>query len=400
MTERLKEFLNEMKSVFLAEKKNVFSDQGALVFFFIAILSYSIIYPVPLWHQLVREVPLAVVDLDNTSLSRQLVRFIDATENVRIGKRFHSMDEARRSFESGETHGIVYIPREFERKVLRSEKSHLSLFTSADYFMIYKQVVTGVSQAAGTLSAGIEVRKLSSAGIPQSSIMAVRYPVPLESVPLYNRSGAYGRYLIPMVMVMVLQQTMLIGIGLLGGTARERRNIHYLVSKNDSSYGTASVIAGRTALYGLIYMAHVIFYFEVLFRLFGYPRCASIFLVMLFFLPFILSVSFLGMTLSTVFRSRESSLMFLLCTAIPFSMLSGFSWPPESIPHWLRALSMLVPSTAGVDGLMRLELMGAPFSAVLARWGTLWLLTVLYFFCAVLSFRRIRRLHDRNILFS
>jgi ABC-2 type transport system permease protein len=86
MTERLKEFLNEMKSVFLAEKKNVFSDQGALVFFFIAILSYSIIYPVPLWHQLVREVPLAVVDLDNTSLSRQLVRFIDATENVRIGR--------------------------------------------------------------------------------------------------------------------------------------------------------------------------------------------------------------------------------------------------------------------------------------------------------------------------
>ncbi len=233
-----------------------------------------------------------MVDLDNTALSRQLLRFIDATENVRIGKRFQSMDEARRSFESGETHGIVYIPREFERKVLRNEKSYLSLFTSADYFMIYKQVVTGVSQAAGTLSAGIEIRKLSSAGIPQSSLMAVRDPVPLESVAIYNRTGAYGRYLMPMVMILVLQQTMFIGIGLLGGTARERKNIHYLVSRSESKYGVASMILGRAALYALIYMAHVIFYFAVLFRVFSYPRCASIFLVLLFFFPFILSVSF------------------------------------------------------------------------------------------------------------
>jgi ABC-2 type transport system permease protein len=106
------------------------------------------------------------------------------------------------------------------------------------------------------------------------------------------------------------------------------------------------------------------------------------------------------MTLSTVFRSRESSIMFLLCTAIPLAMLSGFSWPPESIPHWLRALSMLVPSTSAVGRFHEAGAHGCALQRYLLRWGTLWLLAVLYFFCAVFSFRRIRRLHERNVLFS
>lgn len=400
MIGKFSEFFAGVRSSLVSEMKRVFSDYGVLIFFFGVQLSYPIIYPIPFYHQQVRELPVAVVDLDNTMLSRQFVRYVDATESVAVAKRFLTLDAARISFESGETTGIVHIPRGFERNVLRTEKAYISVFTDASYFMIYRQVYQGVMQAAGTISAGIEIKKLTSKGTPLSLALSTMDPVPLESVPLYNRTGAYGSYLVPAVLVIILQQTLLIGIGMLGGTARERNSMHYLLSCSGRECSIIPMILGKTLFYTLLYVFHIVYFFGILFKVYSYPQNASIVSILVFFLPFILSVTFLAIALSTVFRSRESSVLFLLATSIPFVLLSGFSWPAESIPGWLRAFSFLVPTTSAIEGFLRLDLMGAPFSAVLPRWGTLWLLSGLYFVCAVLSYKRIRRIHSKEGMFS
>jgi ABC-2 type transport system permease protein len=388
-----------IRSSFVSEMKRVFSDYGVLIFFFGVQLSYPIIYPIPFYHQQVRELPIAVVDLDNSLLSRQFIRYVDATENVAVAKRFLTLNAARISFESGETTGIVHIPQNFERNILKNEKAYVSVFTDASYFMIYRQVYQGVAQAAGTVSAGIEIKKLLSKGVPEKLAFSTRDPVPLESVPLYNRTGSYGSYLVPAVLIIILQQTLLIGIGMLGGTARERNSMHYLLSGSGRSCRLVPLILGKALFYTALYFIHIVYFFGILFKVYSYPQNASIVMILLFLLPFILSVTFLAIALSTIFRSRESSVLFLLCTSIPFVLLSGFSWPAESIPVWLRALSFLIPTTSAIEGFLRLDLMGAPFSAVLARWGTLWILCGLYFTCAVLCYKRVRRIHSKNGMF-
>jgi ABC-2 type transport system permease protein len=392
--------ISGIRTSFAAEMKRVFSDYGVLIFFFGVQLSYPVIYPIPFYHQQVRDLPVAVVDLDNSMLSRQLIRYIDANENVAVAKRFLTLDAARASFDSGETTGIVHIPHDFERHIMRSEKAYVSLFTDAGYFMIYRQVYQGVLHAAGTVSAGIEVKKLLSKGVPSNLAFSMRDPVPLESVPLYNRTGAYGSYLVPAVLIIILQQTLLIGIGMLGGTARERNSMHYLLSCSGGNCDLVPMILGKTFFYLSLYFVHITYFFGILFKVYSYPQNASILSIYLFMLPFILSVTFLAIALSTVFRSRESSVLFILCTSIPFVLLSGFSWPIESIPSWLRALSLLVPTTSAIEGFLRLDLMGAPFSAILPRWGTLWLLCGIYFVCAVLAYGRVRRIHSKEGMFG
>ena len=78
----------------------------------------------------------------------------------------------------------------------------------------------------------------------------------------------------------------------------------------------------------------------------------------------------------------------LLFSSMPALFLSGFSWPKSSIPSWLNQLAMLLPSTAGIDGFIRINQMGASLKDIGFDWGVLLGLTVVYFFLAVVSVQR------------
>jgi ABC-2 type transport system permease protein len=393
-------FCIAVKKIWITEYKRLFSDKGVLVFFVGVQIFYPIVYPIPLYYQHVREVPVAVVDNDNSVMSRQLLRMIDATENIRIAERKLTIEDMRNDFYKGSINGMIVIPKDFEKSLLKGERTAVAVYTDARYFMIYRQVYSGVVQSTAVLSGGIEVKKMMAKGIPAAQAVAFRDPVPIESVPLYNANGGYGSYLVPAVLIMILQQTLLIGIGMLGGTSRERKALHYLITDVHKAKSILPIIAGKALCYLSFYIIHVIYFFGVLFKVYGYPQQASIISILIYLLPFLLAVIFLALTLSTFFRSRESSVMFLLCSSIPFVLFSGFSWPIESMPSYLKVIAYCIPTTKGIEGFMRLNMMGAPFSAVLKSWMFLWGLAAIYGACAALSFRRMLRIRKKEAIFE
>jgi ABC-2 type transport system permease protein len=105
--------------------------------------------------------------------------------------------------------------------------------------------------------------------------------------------------------------------------------------------------------------------------------------------PFLLAITFFAQTLGGVCRQRETSIQGLLITSIPFLFLAGFAWPLDLMPLPLRWLAHLVPSTAGIQGFVRLNQMGASLSEVAHWWWTLWALCLLYAWPAWRSWRRI-----------
>lgn len=384
-------FFKVFKESCIDEVKRIFSDSGALVFFFVVQLVYPIIYPVPFYHQLVRELPVGIVDFDNSNFSRQLIRMIDASEAIHVTERSQSLNDAKQKFYHNDIRGFVIIPKDFSKSVYKSERTAIAVYTDASYFLIHRQVLTGITQAVQTLSAGIELKSLWAKGISAPLAKSIRDPIPVESVPLYNYNGAYGSYLVPVVLIVILQQTLLIGIGMLGGTARERKQIHFLVTETKRRRSIMPVILGKAVPFFALYIVHVFYFFEILFRVYGYPQNTSFVAILVYFMPFLLSVIFLSFILSTFFRSRESSILFLLATSIPIALLSGFSWPTSSMPHWIQNISLLIPTTSGISGFIKLNMMGAGFRDVLSNWAILWFLTILYFFCAVFAFNRVLR---------
>ena len=88
--------------------------------------------------------------------------------------------------------------------------------------------------------------------------------------------------------------------------------------------------------------------------------------------PFILATSFLGQTLGLVFRHRETAVLLVLASSLPQFFLVGVSWPAEALPGFLRQARELLPSVSAIDGMVRINQMGASLFEVRDRWGALW----------------------------
>ncbi len=364
---------------FRDEVRGALRDPGALLVLVGAIVLYAFFYPIPYRREVLREVPVAVVDLDRTPLSRTLVRLADAHELVRVSARPSSFAEAEALVRSGRAGGVLGIPEGLERDVKRGAPATVGVLADATYFLVYRQVLTGLAEATATLSAGIEVRRLEAQGLPEERARAFRDPVPLVSRPLFNPAEGYATYVVPAVLVLILQQTLLIGIGLRGVPDLSRLGDGPLLAR------AAASVSGRTAAYVALYALHALFYFGVVSHLFGFPVRGRALAAAGLVLPFLLATSFLGLALSVLFTRREAAIQTLLFTSLPAVFLAGFSWPPEALPGWLRLAARAIPSTSAIPALLRVNQAGASLGHVRYDLAVLWGLAAAFFALAVLA---------------
>lgn len=386
-------------SELVAEWRRIFLDPGAALILVGALVLYAVFYPIPYRANVLERVPVVVVDQDQSDLSRRLVRMVDEHQLTHVVGQAASLAEAERAVQEGRAGGVLAIPAEFERRVRRGEQAQVGAFADASYFLVYRQALTGMLEATGTLSAGIEVRRLMAEGLPGDRAMKARDPLPLVNRPLFNSAEGYAAYIVPAVLVLILQQTLLVGTGLVGGTRRERyvgRPSRVAGAGTWSGTGLSTLTARAFAYYAL-YLVHGLFYFGVVYRLYGFPDRADAWTLFRFGTPFLLSVIFLGLALGAVFRSREMALQVLLFTSLPALFLSGFAWPTEALPAWLATFAKAIPSTTAIPGFLRLTQMGASLSDVGAEWLTLWGLCGAYFVAAWLVTRREGRPGARSL---
>lgn len=368
---------------YTAQLRQVFTDTGALLLMVIAIVIYSMFYPLPYLREVVKDAPVGVVDLDTTSTSRQLIRWADAHEAIRVTQRTAQTSEVETALAAGEIDGYLIIPSGFRADILGGRKTVIVYGGDAGRFLTLKQVLTGFAEAAGTLSASIEVRQLLASGQGREQAMVTQAPVQIRSHSLFNTREGYGSYLIPAVFVLILQQTLLLGVGLLAGTACED-----VARPKHRPTPSVARFAGSCAALMSLYTAHSAFFFGFCFWLFDMPRYGDPLAIAVFLLPFLAACTFFAYALAATCRSRESSLQGLLVTSIPFLFLAGFAWPMELMPEPLQWFAHLVPSTAGIQGFLRLNQMGASLHDVSHWWWTLWILCGLYAWPAWHSWRR------------
>ena len=385
--------IRDLSSNIMAELRSIFRDPGVLIIMGAAIVFYSFVYPLPYAREVLNQVPLTVIDQDNSALSRQLVRMVDASEMLRVEGRSQNLDRAQKEIGSGRYSAALVIPQGFEKNVLKGRRAYVSAYVDATYFLIYRQAMTGLVKTVRTVSAGIQVRRFQARGWSADKAMIDRSPLNLVSRSLFNPTMGYATYIVPGVLILILQQTMLIGIGMISGTRREQ----ILAGKSviHPRGGPMVRIMSRTMACLSLYLVHVLFIYGVVYRIWDFPMRTSIAMISLFLLPFLLSVILLGQVLAEFFKTRETSIVMIVWSSMIAVLVSGFSWPVESMPHWIRALSMLLPSTWGISGGVRLTQMGASFRQVREEWIWMWGLSLLYLVFAWICVRFVKRNTNR-----
>jgi ABC-2 type transport system permease protein len=375
-------------AVFRGEFHRIFALRPAFAVLVASVLIYAAFYPQPYLNESLRKVPIAIVDRDGTASSRELARRVDATPDVAVARVLPDLASAEREVYARSIFGILLIPEDFERTLLHGRPSPVALYADASYFLMYQRISGGVSSVARTFGAELEAARLIGAGVDPALASAVADPMPLTAVPLFNPQAGYATYVLPAAFILILQQTLLIGTGLLGTLPGVDVGAKV---PGAVPAGALATVLGKLLAYLALEALVLPFYLIALPYLYSIPRLGAVGAIIVFAIPFVLAVSGLGLVVASIFRSPLTVQLASAAIGLPFFFLAGFAWPSEAIPQAVRLFSVLVPSTFAIDGLVRIAQLGAPLSDVRSQFLALWGLAAFYGGVAVmLEFRKRR----------
>lgn len=369
------------------ELKNIFKDEGVLVFFFLVPFAYPLLYSFIYNNEAVHEAKMVVVDRSDSYLSREFTRRVNATPDVEVVAVRRDMEEAKRMLDRKEAYGILYFPPEFSKELHAGRQVTLPLYCDMSALLFYKAFLLSATEVS--LDMGQEIRRQHLSGMSAKQEEITVDPVPYESVTLFNTQNGFASFLVPAILILVIQQTLVLGIGMLAGTARERRRLLSPDSAGRRSGGTLRVVLGKSMAYILIYVVVCIWVLAVVPKLFSLPQVGAPATLLLFILPYLLASVLFAMTLSGFMTTRESPMLLFVFTSVILLFLSGVSWPKEAIPPFWRAAGYLFPSTPGIQGFIRINTCGATLNEVLHEYRALWIQAGVYFLlaCAVYRFQ-------------
>ena len=358
-------------AVVLCELKAIITNKVVVLVVFIGTCVYGLLYPTPYITDVVTGQKLVIVDEDKSALSKQLIFLVGATPQIELLEEVDSLDSARKEIADSQAGGILFIPKGFEANAKMGIGSVVSYMGNASYFLIYGAIVEGVHNAIDELSD--QLRKSLQPDILQTNIISY------QPIALYNENLGYVNYALAAVLVFILHQTLIGGIGIL--CAYQNRISH----KNQKDYFNKipiiTLLLARILVFSGIYCVWFLVYFGVLFASFGVHIHAHIVDFWCFALMFIFSSAAAGIMLGVCCDDESLPTQIVFVSSMPLVFIMGFIWPSDLLPEFLRQLSFLIPAYHGVRGFISLNQMGADFSSIMPHFLAL-LAIFVFCFCA------------------
>jgi ABC-2 type transport system permease protein len=367
---------------FAAEWGRVLGMRGAFAILIMAPLIYGIYYPQPYLGQILRKIPIAVVDNDLSDLSQSIVQTLEASGAVSVAVRANTLAEAHAAVDRGEAFAVVGIPPGTERDVLKGMTAHVPIYADATYLFIFRTTANGIAVAISTLSSELAAGGARTDGSLVKATLAAASPTDTLLQPIFNPVGGYASYVVPAAFVLILQQTLLIGAAALSGLA--------VAQAAGSAFAN---VLGRGIAHLTLYLPALALYLVVLPRVYGFSTLGNPLQLFALASVFIFATSFMGQAVGVWFKRPETPTLIFLGTSLPQFFLTGFAWPREAIPESVQAFGTIFPSDLAIDGLVRINQLGASLWEVARDWRGLWILALVYFALAVMSAALVKRRH-------
>ncbi len=358
------------------ELKLIITDIGIMLFLVILPLVYPLIYSLIYNPELVRDVRMVVVDHDRTALSRELSRNLDATQEVNVIGYATNLGEAKDAMHRQECFGILEIPEGFARKVGRGEVSQAVLYSDMSLLLRYRGFLVATTNVAQEMGGKIMTENLSRT-IPIAETLVAGDPMGVENISLGNLESGFDSFVMPGVLIIILQQCLVLAVGMSGGAKREKP-WRFLQTEATRGKDIFMSMLGEGLAYITIIILPVIYVLHYVPLIFSFPMAGNDWEIMLFILPFIIASIALGFCFQGLCRERESVFVMWVATSVAFIFLSGLTWPRFAMPGFWKFLSDLVPASFGVEGFIRMNTNGANLAQVSGDYIGLWILVAVY----------------------
>jgi len=294
--------------------------------------------------------------------------------------RVTTLAEARAALDRGEALAVVGIPAGTERDVLKGTSVRVPIYADATYLFLFRTTASGIAVAISTLSTNLAARGARTDGSLVKAALASSSPADVLLQPIFNPVGGYASYIVPAALVLILQQMLLIGASLLT-----------VVALAQGVGGAFATVLGRGVAHLTIFLPALALYLIVLPRIYGFSALGQPLQLLALASLFTLATSFMGQAAGAWFKHPETPTLIFLGTSLPQLFLTGFSWPREAIPKPVLAAGYIFPSDLAIDGIVRIDQLGATLWEVARDWRGLLGQAIVYFALAVVSAFLVKR---------
>ncbi|MDM1293439.1 ABC transporter permease [Sphingobacterium sp. N143] len=333
----MKKFLELIQREFLL----FFNNKVLLMLFLGAPVLYGVLVGHVYQQGKVTEMPIIVVDEDNSPLSSSFIDMLSDNESIQVTKVLPSLFDSKDIAIQYDATTIVHIPKGFASGVQQSRLPEVTVFVDGANTLTSNTALMAVNVCAMTMKAGIQIQGQMKRGVP-ARIAAQQYePFKTTIVKQNIRSGNYLYFMLPGVLITVLQQVLLLGLALSFSSEFEGNTFPELVKKISNPIG---LILVKILPYVLMSVGILALYwgFGQYYRM---PLHAEFGRFVLCTVVFLLAVCFIGVLVSLLLPSQLKSTEVLMVVATPAFILSGFTWPSSLMPGWIQAIANVIPST-------------------------------------------------------
>lgn len=317
----------------------------------------------------IRDLPVAIVDLDNTNLSRTAIRSIDASA-VANTFEVESLKKAQDLMYKGKTDAIVFFSKDFEKHVLKAQSPEVTVFINNTNVIKGGTLKSGIYKSLETVSAGIKINTLIKKGKNLNEALVKAQPIKLDTHLLFNPFGNYSYFLVLALFPLIvnifsfLVSTYAIGIELKEGTAGEWFDI--------SKRNIITAVAGKMFPYTLLFIANVMFMNILLFNKLGTPINGSLFIILISEILLVLVYQGLAVLVIAITSNLRLSLSIGSAYTMMAVTFSGLTFPAFAMPAIASTFSLVFPYTFWLKIFLSQTLRGEPI-----------VMTILPFICLI-----------------
>ncbi|HVR52142.1 MAG TPA: ABC transporter permease [Pseudorhodoferax sp.] len=318
------------------------------------------------------QLPIGVLDEDHSALSRQLVRYLDATPGLRVAARYADAGEMQAALRGGHVQAAVALPRGLARDIKQGRAGHVVLLDNAQFGTHSSLIQRDVRTVVGTVSAGIELSARNKRGQSPAAARAGMEPVRANMVALFNTATDYeqflGAALIPALMHIL---AMTAGAWAVGRELRDRSLGDWLGAQPGAGAALSALLGKLLAAWLPLTAVGVLALLWITVGRGWQPAGSLAWTLVALAIFLALSVA-LGGFVSALTRSLRTALSATGIVTAPAFAFGGIAFPLLAMPAAARAWAMALPFTHYARVQVEQLQMGAPLSLSLAT--PLWML--------------------------
>lgn len=325
-----------------------FTNKTMLSVFFMAPVFYALLIGFTYQSGKVENIPVILVNHDNTPLSNQVVEMLQDSKSLKILNYISEPANLKDETIKTEAAAVIVIPERFEAMMLQKKYPEVNVYVNTSNVLTANFATKAIQQILGTFSAGAEIKALQKKGMNADIAKTQFEPFKANYITLFNTTSNYLIFMWPAMMAVVLQQVILLAMAV---TFSEEFKRESFLKDFAGKEKYAIVVMTIKCLPIWIFANFNILFFYLCSLYFKIPAPDHIGNFFLLTAAFVIAATNLGVLVSILVPDALKATQILMVIASPAFIISGFTWPSYAMPEFIKSFTAIIPLTPYLEAL-------------------------------------------------